>query len=75
MKRLERGCSRESAGPEQNSNLANYNKNEDVREAEAMRLKISDKETTTIKETGGVTEKHTSAADINTKAIFIASIL
>ena len=73
MKQLERGCCRKNAGPKQNSNPANYKKNGDIKEAEAMRLKISDKETTTIKETGGVTEKHTSAADINTKAIFIAS--
>ena len=38
-----------------------------------MSLKISGKGTPTTKETGGVTEKQTPAADINTKAISVAS--
>ena len=73
MKRFERGCSRESADSERDSDPANYNKNEDIRETEAVRLRIPEKGTTEIEKTEEVTEKHASAADTNTRAIFIAS--
>ena len=60
MKRFERGCIRESAGSERDSDPANHNKNEVIRKTDAVRLRIPEKEMTAIEKTGGVTEKHAS---------------
>ena len=65
MKKLEKRCGRINAGPRQITNPANYKKDGDTREAEAISLKISSEETSTTKKIGGVTEKPTLAADIN----------
>ena len=73
MKKLEKKCGRINAGPRQITNPANYKKDGDTREAEAISLKISSEETSTTKKIGGVTEKPTPAADINVRAFFVAS--
>ena len=73
MKELEKGCGRKNASPRQITDPVIYKKRGDTREAKAMSLKISSEEKTTTKNTGGVTKRPAPAADINTKAILLAS--
>ena len=71
MKEFVKGCIKESADPEQNSNSASRNEDENAKETVAIRLRVTEKGPTEVAKTKEVTVKHAPAANSDNEVISI----